>query len=306
MCFFFSSLDCWFSWKCLIFQSVTAFGTCFEGVEIVCNRSIPTLPQNNLHPNEKVRGLVSVLDNSWSPWRATSPTSAALLLTSQAVWSDFSPKYNCQCVKHASYIWLQKQPVLFETDGSVWSGGPRANGRNNNKDGNPVSQVHIKWRLRSSVFAEWCASHQVTPPFLLLLRAASFFSLAFSSKTMKWMSWLPRVFSFFFLDHLISVWTHGRVETNYLHDLASLTFIADMFVLAKTNLKNMRTVFGRYDTLAFTPVKLVGQMVDFRRSDTRLSYTLFMPFIHICSVCLRWKSRLVKMPKDGGWINPSC
>lgn len=121
---------------------------------------------------------------------------------------------------------------------------------------------------------------------------------------MKWMSWLPRVFSFFFFDRLISVWTHGRVETNYLHDLASLTFIADMLVLAKANLKNMRTVFGRYRTLAFTPVKLVGQMVDFTSSDTRLSYTLFMPFIHICSVCLRPKSRLVKMPKDGGWISP--
>lgn len=116
------------------------------------------------------------------------------------------------------------------------------------------------------------------------------------------MSWLPRVFFFsFFLDHLISVWTHGHVETNYLHDSASLTFIADMFVLAKTNLKNMRAVFGSYRTLAFTPVKLVGQMVDFTSSDTRLSYTLFMPFIHICSVCVRRKSHLGKMPKDFTW-----
>lgn len=37
--FFFFFLDRWFSWKCLIFQSVTAFDTCFEGVEIVYHRS---------------------------------------------------------------------------------------------------------------------------------------------------------------------------------------------------------------------------------------------------------------------------
>lgn len=82
----------------------------------------------NIDPNEKVGGLASVLDNSWSPWRATSPTSADLFLTSQAVWSGFSPKYNCQCAEHSFYICLQKQPVLFETDGGMWRRAPRWTG----------------------------------------------------------------------------------------------------------------------------------------------------------------------------------
>lgn len=157
VCFFFFFLDCWFSWKCLIF-AIAPYQLC----------------RKNLHPHEKVGGLASVLDNSWSPWRATSPTSAALFLTSQAVWSDSSPKYNCQCAKHASYIWLQKQPVLFETDGGMWSRGPRTNGRNNTKDGNPVSQVHI-----NSVFAEWCASHQITPLFFCCFTRPHFLSRFF-------------------------------------------------------------------------------------------------------------------------------
>lgn len=96
-------------------------------------------------------------------------------------------------------------------------------------------------------------------------------------------------------DLRLDIWP--RRDESCLRDLAGLTFIADMFVLAKANLKNMLAVFGSYRTLAFTPVKLVGLMVDFMRLGGVLTPTFHMLRLSFHAVrpyrlvCLRRKSR---------------
>lgn len=64
--------DCWFSWKCSIFESVTAFGTCVEGVEIVYNRSVQTLPPKS-PPAWKSRGSGQCFGQLMIPLASNQP-----------------------------------------------------------------------------------------------------------------------------------------------------------------------------------------------------------------------------------------